>query len=214
LCDSEVAALIAAYNGLAETNRTDFGITLSGDLAFEVSASGCPTLSDKFEIAIFIPKEYPEKLPLVWSDGCRIRKDFEHINSDGSFCLAVPIEERSTFDRSPTLLGFIDNLVVPFLYGYAYWEKFGAMPFDERSHGAAGLLEYYLDIYSTSNKVTVLKGVYGLVRFGYKPHEKCPCGSGKKVLRCHKAESTAIAKSPYRQKIAAELFVILDDIST
>ncbi|WP_370979005.1 hypothetical protein [Agaribacterium sp. ZY112] len=213
MLDDDIATLLSEYEGLEEIKRSPFGVTLAGMLSFDAAPDSHELISDCFEIEVFIPSEYPEKMPLVWDAGARIRGDFEHINSDGSFCLAVPVEERIIFDQSPSLLGFIDNLVVPFLYGYSYWEKNAEMPFDERSHGAKGLLEYYLDLYSSSDKVAVLKGVYGLVKVGYKPHEKCPCGSGRKVLRCHKEQSKAIAKSQYKEKIAAEMYLILDDLT-
>ena len=208
----QIDELIKHYDGLVETNSSKFGITLSGPVAFNVSHQEAEDISDSFEIEVFIPYEFPEVHPTVWDLSGKLDTDFGHINPDGTFCLAVPLDINEALDRQPTLLGFFDSLVVPFLYSYSHWKRFGVMPFGERSHGEAGFLEYYLDLFSSTSAHDVLKGVISLLTDGYRPHEKCPCGSGKKALRCHSNESKKIARSPYKSQIVYEIKMILNSL--
>lgn len=208
----QIDELLKHYDGLAETNRSRFGITLSGPVAFNASHQESAEISDSFEIEAFIPYEFPESHPVVWDATGKLDADFGHVNPDGTFCLAVPLDINEALDRQPTLLGFFDSLVVPFLYSYSHWKRFGVMPFGERSHGEAGFLEYYLELFSSTSARDVLIGVISLLTDGYRPHEKCPCGSGRKTLRCHTIESKKIAKSPYKDQMTYEIKLILHSL--
>ncbi|WP_428242313.1 hypothetical protein [Gynuella sp.] len=213
MLQEQIQELIQFYPGLSETNQSKFGVTVSGSVAFEASFGG-REISDVFDVEMFIPHEFPDAHPVVWEAGCRINKDFTHVNIDGSFCLALPLDINEVLSNDPSLLGFVDNLLIPYLYSYCYWEKFQEMPYGERSHGAKGYLEYYLDLFNTKNVNSVLRGVIGLLVDGYRPHEKCACGSGKKALRCHPAESKKIAKSPFKSRMIREVRIILDSLES
>ncbi|WP_018013696.1 hypothetical protein [Teredinibacter turnerae] len=213
MLQEQIQELIQFYPGLSETNQSKFGVTVSGLLAFEASFGG-HEISDVFGVEMFIPHEFPDAHPVVWEAGSRISKDFTHVNIDGSFCLAVPLDINEVLSDDPSLLGFVDKLLVPYLYSYCHWEKFKEMPFGERSHGAKGYLEYYLDLFGSKDKFSVLRGVAALLTNGYSPHEKCACGSGKKTLRCHPFESKKIVKSPFKRQMIYEVERILDSLST
>lgn len=213
MLQEQIQELIQFYPGLSETNQSKFGVTVSGLVAFEASFGG-REISDVFDVEMFIPREFPDAHPVVWEAGSRICKDFTHVNIDGSFCLAVPLDINEVLSNDPSLLGFVDNLLIPYLYSYCYWEQFQEMPYGERSHGAKGYLEYYLDLFNAKNVSSVLRGVIGLLVDGYRPHEKCACGSGKKALRCHPAESRKIAKSPFKSRMIWEVRIILDSLES
>jgi hypothetical protein len=213
LLQEQIQELTQCYPGLSETDQSKFGVTLSGPVAFEASF-GNNEISDVFDVEMFIPHEFPDAHPVVWEAGCRISRDFTHVNIDGSFCLAVPLDINEVLSDDPSLLGFVDKLLVPYLYSYCHWEKFKEMPFGERSHGAKGYLEYYLDLFNTKNMNSVLRGVIDLLVYGYRPHEKCACGSGRKALRCHPTESRKIAKSPFKSRMTWEVRIILDSLES
>lgn len=209
MLQEQIQELTECYPGLSERGQSKFGVTLSGPVAFEASF-GNNEISDVFDVEMFIPHEFPDAHPVVWEAGCRISKDFTHVNIDGSFCLAVPLDINEVLSKNPSLLGFVDNLLIPYLYSYCYWEKFKEMPYGERSHGAKGYLEYYLELFNTKNVSSVLRGVISLLVDGYKPHEKCACGSEKKALRCHPFASKKIAKSPFKNQMIYEIERIIE----
>jgi hypothetical protein len=87
---------------------------------------------------------------------------------------------------SPTLLVFVERLVVPYLFGYSYYEKHGAMPFGELSHGRDGILECLADMFRSPS----VPGADEFVRLASLKKreankESCPCRSGRRVGRCH-----------------------------
>ena len=211
MLQEQIQELTQYYPGLSERGQSKFGVTLSGPVAFEASF-GNNEISDVFDVEMFIPHEFPDAHPVVWEAGCRITQDFTHVNIDRSFCLAVPLDISEVLSDDPSLLGFVDKLLVPYLYSYCHWEKFKEMPFGERSHGAKGYLEYYLDLFGSKDKFSVLRGVAALLTNGYSPHEKCACGSGKKTLRCHSDESKKIARSPFKARIISEIKCIVDSL--
>ena len=38
-----------------------------------------------------------------------------------------------------------NNLLIPYCYGYCYWERHGVHPFGEREHGGAGIVRFYVE---------------------------------------------------------------------
>lgn len=156
-----------------------------GGLALEASTDGGPTIADTFEVRIGIPNAYPEILPVVRETGGKVDRSWGHVNPDGTLCLGVPIEVRRIFSEQPSLLGFVNRLVIPYLYSYGHWRDHGRHPFGEAEHGDAGIVRYYVDALDLRNEVSVLAVLSYLLRYGYRGHLPCPCGSGVRTRRCH-----------------------------
>lgn len=200
----EITQVLRYYTALDQYEH-DGATLLEGSLSFLASVKGSEKIEACFDVSISIPMDYPEELPVVSFNGDDVARKFEHINADKSFCLAVPMEQQLIFNESPCLLGFIDNLVVPFLYSYSYFMRSGALPFGERAHGNAGLLEYYKDIFSSKDiQFTILK-LDQCLGTGYRPHEKCPCGSGKKSLKCHAETLKLLLSQQYKNVLKTDL---------
>lgn len=115
---SEIDEVISHFPGLSLT-QTGSMSALRGALSFSASFENLETITGSFNINILIPPDYPNSLPVVSPESVPLDLSFEHINPDGSFCLAVPIEARKLFNSEPSLLGFVDNLVVPFFMDIA-----------------------------------------------------------------------------------------------
>ncbi len=115
---AQIAELRESHKELALVAETEQETVLSGPLPFEASADGHASIKTSFEIELLIPGQYPGSLPRVQETGGKIDGSYEHIYTDGTLCLAVPIEERLIFSRQPSLLGFVNNLVIPYFYGY------------------------------------------------------------------------------------------------
>jgi hypothetical protein len=181
----QLAELTGIHRGLSNLTELDHERVLSGTLPFEASADGLDTITDKFEIELRIPHVFPDMLPLARETAGRIERSYPHINGDGTLCLAVPVEQRRIFFEQPSLIGFVNRLVIPYLYGYCYWKQHGRHPFDEQQHGQEGIVQHYIDTLHLADELAALAVVCFLFEHGYRGHHDCPCGSGLKVRNCH-----------------------------
>ncbi len=157
---------------------------IRGKLSFSASFQNNTTITDTFLVMITLPYDYPQSPPFVQETGGRIPADF-HQNPDRTLCLGIPIELRQRFKREPTLLAFVKNLLIPYLYSYSYFEKYGKLPFGEFAHGGRGIREYYQELFKTDDIYIVLELLKIMAEGSYKGHHICPCGSGKILRNCH-----------------------------
>ncbi len=201
----DVDELVDLFEGFSVKQRTDEFILVSGVVPFDASYEGLVRIIDSFELDLFIPCSYPSQLPIVKEVGNKISKKYDHINVDESFCLAVPLDQKLYYEKEPSLVGFMDNLIIPFLYSYCYWSKYANMPYGEMHHGAKGLAEYYLELFDTKNPAHTFTSIINCLRNGYNAHAPCACGSGKKTLKCHKFETKLISQASNRSQIITDL---------
>ncbi len=181
----QIIELSGVHKGLTNIAERNAETIISGTLLFEASADDLETIKESFEIELTIPQGFPDTLPQVKETGGRIVPDYEHRNSNGMLCLAVPVEQRRVFFEQPALLGFVNRLVIPYLYGYCFWKKYGWHPFGEAAHGYEGILRHYVDKLGLRDDLSALRIIYFLFRHGYRGHHECPCGSGLIVRKCH-----------------------------
>ena len=181
----QIAELQQVHSGLTEVSSDGNDTVLKGPLCFEASADGFNPITECFEIEIVIPETYPKDLPRVREIGDKMDADYDHVYESGTLCLAVPIEERRVFLEQPSLLGFVNRLVVPYFYGYCHWKTHNVHPFNESEHGPQGIVHHYMDLLRLTDELGVLACIAFLCEHGYRGHHPCPCGSGKKVRKCH-----------------------------
>lgn len=176
--------LQSVYQRLSLEDRGEpNGILIEGILDFSGRGNN-QLINDSFEIQIIIPESFPGLLPSTKEVGGRIPDTFHHYD-DGSLCLGTPLHIRMTFFQNPTLLSYIQNLVIPYLFSFCYWKKFGQMPFGELSHGRKGIMEYYRELFVSNSDVVVINLLKILAEDNYRGHHYCPCGSEKIIRRCH-----------------------------
>ena len=183
--EAEIAELQREYRGLTRLRETENGVVVSGSLPFEASSEGREMIADIFEIDLTVPRDYPTALPWVRETSGRICEAYDHVFTNGKLCLAVPVEERLRFGRDPCLRGFVTKLLVPYCYGYCYWERHGVHAFGEREHGGEGIARFYIDWLGLPGEVQALEVALHLVQHGYRGHHDCPCGSGARLRDCH-----------------------------
>ncbi|TAJ95941.1 MAG: hypothetical protein EPO31_00535 [Gammaproteobacteria bacterium] len=206
----QIAVLTAFHKGLANIARHDADTVVSGTLPFEASADGLETITESFEIELTVPDAFPESLPRVRETGGRIGNDYEHHNASGTLCLAVPVEQRRIFLENPTLLGFVNRLVIPYLYGYCFWKKHGRHPFDEAAHGYEGILRHYLDTLGLADEAKALAVICYLFEHGYRGHHDCPCGSGLRVRACHGPALMILHRTHNQQTVRSDFVAIFE----
>lgn len=150
-------------------------------------------IEDRFNIELRIPEDYPKTPPNAYETGDRLN-GYHHLFTDGRLCLGAPVEVCKQFAMQPTLLSFVEELVVPFLFSFSYERQYGEMPFGELAHGGEGLLDYYVDFFRTSEEKTISLLIYVAVD-NRNRHGSCPCGSGRRLENCHGPSSRSNA--PY-----------------
>lgn len=184
LVTQQVSQFIKKYPYFSTNHEGDGSLSLKGVLGFKGNFKG-RIIQDEFDLELQIPSAYPSEMPIVKEIGFRIPRDF-HINPhDNSLCLAAPVAVKLIFSEEKTLLGFVDNLVVPFFYNFLHQQKYGSLIFGELSHGPEGVLEFYKHYFQEDENSAVVNLLKILATDNYRGHSKCPCGSGKNLRNCH-----------------------------
>ncbi|HUU96350.1 MAG TPA: hypothetical protein VM487_11465 [Phycisphaerae bacterium] len=179
----QMKAVRALFPDLCLEQAEDGRFVVRGSLGFQTQRDG-KVVEAEYEIEINIPDTYPQSPPVVRETGGKIPEDF-HTNGDTTRCLGVPLEVRMRFSEHATLIHYLTGQVVPFLFSHAYFSLYGDMPFGERPHGAAGLLDFYKELLGVEQDLVVLGFLRILADDDYKGHVPCPCGRGLILRKCH-----------------------------
>src|ERR1035438_3766482 len=158
---------------------------IAGSLEFSAQTRGQKLISDRYEISISVPPDYPRAIPLVRETAMRIPRAFHKLDS-GHLCLGSPTRLRLILAETSSLLSFVERCVVPYLYGYSIVETGGTLPFGELSHGARGLRDDLASVIGMDDDLVPL-GFLRLLAMKKRKANKlpCPCGTGIRLGRCH-----------------------------
>ena len=177
--------LLVKYSSLRLVPVPGDSVQLVGLLAFEAFAPGKELIGDEYEIEISIHETFPRQIPSVREIGGRISPTF-HKLSDGSLCLGSPTRLLLILAESPSLLRFVEHCVIPYLYGHSYFKRNGVMPFGDLAHGARGLRDDLMAIFRINQESAISHFVrLGSMKKRTANKEPCPCGSGRRLGRCH-----------------------------
>lgn len=177
--------LLRRFTGLAIRPAPGTTIRLAGELEFRASAGNLEEIHDRYDITMEVPEEFPRQLPLVFEHGGRIPKSFHKLR-EGALCLGSDFRQFAVLVKRPTLLGFVEGCVIPYLYGFSYFIKHGTMPLGELDHGFKGLIDDYrraFRVRTTAACLDMLR-LLGMKKRIANKHP-CPCGSGRRLGRCH-----------------------------
>lgn len=181
----DILSLLEKYPGLSVRPQRDRSLILVGDLRFQANYRDLEQINDTYAIYIHIPKHFPRELPTVRDANGRISRSF-HTNPDGTLCLGSPIRQFLNLQNDPTLVGFVDNCLIPFLYSHSYKEKSGKMPFGDLAHGRLGIVQEYMRLLRVDKEEACIKMLYLLSAKKRVANKKpCPCKSGRRLGRCH-----------------------------
>lgn len=158
---------------------------IRGNIRFYAQFESYEPIEDAFDIEIVVSSTYPESPPVAKEIGGRIPKRY-HTFENGTLCLGAPLAVKLTFYRFPSLLGFVEKQLIPYLYSFSYQQKNGKqMPYGELAHGADGLLSYYKELFEVTSDISVTEFLFILASNRYRGHLQCPCKSGKRIRSCH-----------------------------
>jgi hypothetical protein len=171
---------------------------------------------DEFQVRIVPPPDYPDSMPTLLETGGRTaaiatkhgiedHRDLHCNPGTGTACVCVKQEERRRFPKGANLSHFIEELVVPYLFGLSHFDGHGKWPWPDYSHGALGIVEYYAEAGADPSHETIASTVdllkqdiiwRDLRKQIRKPSamRACVCGSRKPISRCHEGVWSGIKK--------------------
>ena len=147
-------------------------------------------------------------MALAWETGGRIPPDY-HKLTNGALCLGSRVGLRLQMGGSPSLLRFVERCVIPYLYGYSYSVKHGAPPFGELAHGELGSLQDLAGLLGVEDLALAVRYcMLAATKRRRANKQPCPCGSGRRLGRCHNRRVNALRKRVGRAVLASEMRTI------
>ena len=184
-CRWQLEELLSRHPGLRIVPSGGDTLTLRGDIGFRLQGPRHRPIEDTYTVELQIPSRFPEELPTAKETGGRLPASF-HKFEGGSLCVGAPTALRVKLAQSPTLPTYVDEFVVPYLFGYSYFVEHGEMPFGELAHGRTGILDYLAELFGSEQSEQAYEFLHlaSLKRRDANKHV-CPCRSGRRLGRCH-----------------------------
>lgn len=179
---------------LRVTHLADCALQFEGELEFRAKKEGYDEIEDAYQLRVVIPGQFPRVRPQAFEVRGRIAEGY-HQMADGSFCLGSPIRIRQQILEEPTLVGIVDRLIIPYLYNHSYKELIGQLPIGELAHGVPGLVKDYEDLFQLQGTQQCI-GALDLLGTKKRLANKrtCPCGSGRRLGKCHNSNLNPLRK--------------------
>lgn len=159
--------------------------------------SDAVTLSSTFQIRIEERADTTDsRLPALFVHGIDPTPERHFNQRDKSACLCSPFDEDEFLEPEFQFRPYLEQLVIPFLYGQAFCASNGRWPWPEYAHGATGILEAYSKIGDSGRAQQCLEKLaqdkswsqiqLALRQKPYiKGHTPCFCLSKDHIRRCH-----------------------------
>jgi hypothetical protein len=176
---------LVEYPGMRVKPSRGAGLLLEGVLSFHVEVP--KEITDSYRLRIIVPELFPADLPNVTELDFKIpRHESYHVNPDATLCLGSPIRILQKLSRHPSLIGFAESCLVPYLFAISHKLRFGGeLPFSELPHGTKGMLDDYIEMFglkTRSEAATAIRLLAMKKRLANK--HKCPCGCSRRVGKC------------------------------
>jgi hypothetical protein len=179
---------IRDYKLMAIRPRAGNTPLLKGRLEFSARNPEVGEIEDAFDLEIDVPRNFPRDLPTVTETGKKIpRTPDYHVNQhDGSLCLGSPLRLLLLVSEKPSLIGFAETCLVPYLF--AVWHKLrhgGSLPFGELAHGLPGILVDYMDLFKLEKPEEAFRALQLLGQKKRRANkDQCPCGCKRRLGKC------------------------------
>jgi hypothetical protein len=186
--ESDLEQFLRDYPGISlSPSRSEAEVILKGKFSFQAKVDDGPEITDSFYLEIRVPSNFPKALPKVIETNNKIPRDGKHhVNPDGTLCLGSPLRLLSLISKNPTIVGFSENCIVPFLYAISNNLSYGGkFIFGELTHGKDGIIDDYLELFELNRPDQVIKVLKCLSKERKIAEKKqCPCGCGQKLKKC------------------------------
>lgn len=204
---SEIVELLARYDGLRLLPSIGMTTRIAGTLTFSAEGRTSPFIEDSYEVSIEVPYEFPDRMGLAWETGGRIPATYHKLDN-GALCLGSRVRLRLQTAGSPSVLRFVERCVIPYLYGYSHFLKTGKMPFGELEHGELGSLQDLASLLHMEMGPAIPYCMLATVKRRRANKQPCPCGSGRRLGRCHNRKVNMLRDRVGRLVLVKELRTI------
>ncbi len=187
MVDLKIREFLKDYPGMSLVPQRDGSFVLEGKFSFLAVAPNGLSITDTYRIEIRVPEEFPRAIPKVIELAQKIPRDGKHhVNYDGTLCMGSALRILQKINEKPTLVGFAEKCLVPYLFGASYKMLFGKdFPFGELSHGDQGILDDYMDLFGLKTKEQVKKALKLLELNEHEANKHiCPCNCGMRLGQC------------------------------
>jgi hypothetical protein len=163
-----------------EKSQQEQGVVLSGSFEILIRGSIDPST---------------QELPSLYVQGVDHIPDRHFNQTDSAACVCSPLETDEFLTPRFDLRRFLEELVIPFLYGQLFFDKYRRWPWPDYAHGATGLLESYfrndsdktvecLQALSQDSSWSKIKAAL-MKDKKLKGHMPCFCTRADHIRRCH-----------------------------
>lgn len=162
-------------------------LIIQGRVSFDIMNEEHGRIIDEFLLEIRVPKTFPDEIPQVFELEKRIPRIADyHINNDSSLCLGSNLSIKKRIAETPTLDGFLEMCVIPFLFSMSlYLNGNKEFVFGELAHGTIGILQDYLEIFELETVPQVLELIDILcMKKNIGNKMLCPCGCNRIIVKC------------------------------
>ena len=189
-------------------------VVIAGELEIRATGPDDELIEDSYAIEMRIPRTYPSRgCPQVFETGGRIPQDYHRL-TNGSLCLGAPTRLREVALRTPHIGDFIEEVVVPYLYGYSYFLRHKRMPFGELAHGEQGLAQDLLAMVGMPCGTNIDRLVEALSMPRRHANKlPCPCESGRRLGKCHSPSVNRLRDRLGRRWFATNRHSITDTVA-
>ena len=205
---SQIVELITRYEGLRLLPSVGPTQCISGTLTFRAEGRRTPMIEDSFEVRIEVPDQFPASMALVWEIAGRIPLSYHHLDNQ-ALCLGSRVRLHLEMAGSPSVLRFVERCLIPYLYGYSHFSTTGVMPFDELHHGELGSLQDLAGLLGTKMDDALPFCLLASMLRRRANKRPCPCGSGRRLGRCHNRRVNALRDRVGRVFLRREMVMIV-----
>lgn len=199
----DLTAFLNQYSGMTVSPINKGTVTLSGSFSFAATPKDHPRIVDTYQLKIIADLDFPKSMPDVYETGRKIPRDGNHhVNGDCTLCLGSPLRLRWKLNNKPTLVGFAEECLVPYLYSISHKLNHGTFPFGELDHGEPGVIADYMELLHVPTEKKVRDALYLLgKKKRYANKLPCPCGCGIRLGACryhfHHIKLRKLAERPW-----------------
>lgn len=201
--EEDKIATLEANPGLRYDGQVDAFRRFSGNF-YLTNPDG--ELIESFGVRILIAKAYPNTFPIVISTDDKIeRSDEFHISKEGIICVEHTYIANKLASSEFRIFDFV-NYYLPKYFSWVLLKQCGLSEnLQEWGHQELGTIQLYENLLNTSDKLAIKQFLEGyLSRKKIGRNDKCYCGSGEKLKRCH-WETVLFLKSTSKESITKDV---------